>query len=135
VDLAKRSTSLSVAGGDAAPRAAREAVASMLAGRVGARILGDAQLIVSELVTNSVVHAQMGPGDSIGVDVGLSDDRVRIAVADDGAASLPHAVDPDAGAPNGRGLLLVEHLSHAWGVIRERNGATHVWCELLLGSR
>jgi anti-sigma regulatory factor (Ser/Thr protein kinase) len=104
----------------------------MLEGRVGARLLGDVQLIVSELVTNSVVHAQMGPDDSIGVDVGLSDDRLRIAVADDGAASLPHAVDPDAGRASGRGLLLVGRLSHAWGVIRERSGTTRVWCELLV---
>jgi anti-sigma regulatory factor (Ser/Thr protein kinase) len=107
----------------------------MLEGRVGAQVLGDAQLIVSELVTNSVLHARMGPGDSIGVDVGLSDERLRIAVADDGAASMPHTIDPDTNWPNGRGLLLVERLSHAWGVIREHGGATHVWCELLLTSR
>lgn len=130
-----RSASLRVAGGREAPHAAREAVLSLLEGRVGVQHVGDAQLIVSELVTNSVLHAQMGPGDSIGVDVTLSDDRLRIAVADDGAACLPHVVEPDAMYPNGRGLLLVQRLSNAWGVIRERSGATHVWCELLVGPQ
>jgi anti-sigma regulatory factor (Ser/Thr protein kinase) len=134
VDRSIRSTSLRVAGGDAAPRAAREAVVSVLDGQVGAQLLSDAQLIVSELVTNSVVHAQMGPDDAIDVDLGLSGDRLRIAVADDGAVTLPHAVDPDIDRASGRGLLLVERLSRAWGVIRERSGRTRVWCELLVAA-
>lgn len=89
---------------------------------------------MSELVTNSVMHAQMGPADAIDIDVALSDGRLRLTVIDDGAASRPRLVEPDPTRAGGRGLLLVERLSAAWGVDRRRSGMTHVWCELPLGT-
>lgn len=96
--------------------------------------LGDIELIVSELVTNSVLHAHVGADDSIGIDLELSRDRLRIAVVDRGAPSLPHVVSPDPERPGGKGLVLVDQLSAAWGVVRERSGLTHVWCELALST-
>lgn len=89
---------------------------------------------MSELVTNSVVHARMGPADAIDVDLVLSDGRLRLTVMDDGADSLPQLLEPDPTRAGGRGLLLVERLSTAWGVDRKRSGMTHVWCELPLGT-
>jgi anti-sigma regulatory factor (Ser/Thr protein kinase) len=105
---------------------------ALLQDRVAPQLAGAAELIVSELVTNSVIHARMGPTNAIAIDVELADDRLRIAVMDDGAECLPHRVDPDPSRPGGMGLLLVERLSAAWGVDRERSGVTRVWCELVV---
>lgn len=128
------STRLRFGGGPHAPRAAREAVVGLLRGRVAAQLADAAELIVSELVTNSVIHARMGPYDSIDVDVALSDGRLRLTVVDDGGECVPHLVDPDPSRPGGKGLLVVERLSAAWGVERKRSGVTRVWCELLPGA-
>lgn len=95
---------------------------------------GDIELIVSELVTNSVVHAGMGPDDSIGVDVRLVEDRLRIAVVDGGGEGVPHVVAPDPERPGGMGLWLVARLAADWGVVRDRSGLTEVWCELALAG-
>ncbi len=83
----------------------------------------DATLLVSELVTNSVVH---GSGDQV---VLLIDDRrpqhFRCEVVDAGSGFVPTARgDRSIG---GWGLELVEKLTDSWGV---REGSTHVWFEL-----
>lgn len=84
---------------------------------------GDAQLLLSELVTNSVTH---GGGDSVIV---LVDDdvpgKLRCEVIDDGRGFVPRARENrDIG---GWGLDLVEQIASSWGV---REGSTHVWFEL-----
>ncbi len=90
---------------------------------------------MSELVTNSVVHARMGPADAIAIDVELAENHLRLAVVDNGAECLPRLVEPDPLRPGGKGLLLVERLSMAWGVDRRRSGVTRVWCELATSQR
>ncbi|MFE4550940.1 SpoIIE family protein phosphatase [Streptomyces sp. NPDC056785] len=104
---------------------------------VGERLRDDAVVIVSELVTNAVVHA--------GTDVEL---RCRLETGDDGGAATlravivevsdhhpSRAVREDAaerpyGTPEyGRGLRLVAALSEAWG-ITYRTGVKTVWARL-----
>lgn len=122
--------SLRVAGGAAAPRAARAALASALDGLLAIDVVDDAGLVVSELVSNSVLHAEACPDGSIGVDVRLCDCRLHIAVTDGGSHRVPHLVPEDPARPGGKGLLLVVRLSAAWGVVREQSGRTRVWCDL-----
>jgi hypothetical protein len=88
-------------------------------------------LLVSELVTNSVVHANVGPHRALTVDVTTLDDRVRIAVTDPGSRLTPCLLPPNPVTPGGLGLLLVGELCAAWGVWQDL-GPTCVWCELLL---
>jgi anti-sigma regulatory factor (Ser/Thr protein kinase) len=121
---------LRVAGGPAAPRAARAALASVLDGCVAADVVAEAGLVASELVSNSVLYARSSPDGSIGVDVGLFADRLRIAVVDGGSHRVPHIVPEDPARPGGKGLLLVVRLSAAWGIVREQSGRTRVWCDL-----
>jgi serine/threonine-protein kinase RsbW len=125
-----RRTSIRIAGGPAAPRAARLAVTSLLRGRLGERQLADVRLIVSELVTNSVRHAGVGRDGSIMVDVLLVRNRIRLAVADPGSTLLPRVGGPSESEPRGLGLPLVERLSSSWGVARDGSGVTRVWSEL-----
>ena len=46
-----------------------------------------AELVVSELVANSVLHARLGPDDVIEVKLCCDDDRLAIEVADSGGFS------------------------------------------------
>jgi len=103
-----------------APRRARRTVEEH-AGRLSAERLDAAILLVSELVTNALVH---GEGDIV-LELGWAGDRLRIEIADHGRA-LPH-VRESAGADGGWGLRLVDAMARRWGV---RDEATRVWFEV-----
>ncbi len=75
--------------------------------------LEDAQLIVTELATNAVVHGRAPVTLRLDRAPGL----LRIEVADSGSghASTRRPQMPAPLAPSGRGLLLVSRLAQAWG--------------------
>jgi anti-sigma regulatory factor (Ser/Thr protein kinase) len=127
----QRSISMRIPGGDDAPNRARRSVHAQLEGRIPALTASNAALLVSELVTNSVVHANVGAGRALTVDVTTLDDRLRIAVTDPGSPLTPRLLPPDPETPGGLGLSLVDKLCETWGV-RQDLGPTCVWCELLL---
>jgi integral membrane sensor domain MASE1 len=77
------SIAVELAPGPGCPADARAAL-SPLAGALGAQIYSDLRLGVSELVTNSVRHAQLEPGDLIRLQVEVSDRVLRVEVSDSG---------------------------------------------------
>jgi two-component sensor histidine kinase len=81
----------------------------------------DAVLMVSELVTNAVVH---GVG-AISLRIDAEAETVRIEVADEGNVAV--APSPHPSAHGGWGLRIVEQLSDDWGVL---DGSTRVWFRL-----
>lgn len=83
-----------------------------------------AQLLVTELVTNAVVHAR----SEVCVGVSCSGPRIRVEVADD-CPLPPRPRVPGLDDTTGRGLLLVEALAAAWGSDATDAGKT-VWFEL-----
>ncbi|WSD98883.1 ATP-binding protein [Streptomyces sp. NBC_01474] len=87
-----------------------------------------AALVISELVTNAIVHTA---SSRIVCELHDGDDRVRIAVRDEGwAPGEPHParrVAPEE--EHGRGLLLVAAVSTAWGA-QETGPGLLVWAEL-----
>jgi anti-sigma regulatory factor (Ser/Thr protein kinase) len=95
-------------------------------GDLSGPLLDDLLLVISELVTNSVVH---GPGHAITVVVAVTDaEHVRGEVRDDGVATASQrVVDTGRDTPGGFGLMLVDRLTSCWGI---REGSTHVWFEL-----
>jgi serine/threonine-protein kinase RsbW len=123
---------IQIPGGDSAPGRARRYVLERLDGRIDAPTTSDVALIVSELVTNSVTHANAGPDRAVGVELTGLDDRVRITVTDRGARSKPRLLPVDPANAHGFGLRLVEDLCCDWGVLRDGDGMTRVWCELRL---
>ena len=91
----------------------------------------EVRLLVSELVTNAVRHANLTDGDVIGLVVELADDALRVEVHDPGGGFVPSAPSPDPARPSGWGLYLVAELADRWGV--DSDERTLVWFELTAG--
>src|SRR5437764_15097666 len=103
---------------------ARRFVRSALAEWGASRLDDVATLLVTELVTNAVLHTRSGPE----VTARLAGDRLRVEVADDNPTPpVRQRYGPRAGT--GRGLILVNELASAWGTEPVRSGKI-VWFEL-----
>jgi anti-sigma regulatory factor (Ser/Thr protein kinase) len=76
-------------------------------------LIQDAQVLVSEIVTNAVLH---GKGQ-ITLLVRVDEPSIGVAVADSGdkLPVKPHGAPPPS-QPSGRGLMIVDALASAWGV-------------------
>lgn len=83
-----------------------------------------AELLVSELVTNAVLHART----PLWVGVEPRGDHVRVTVADE-SSLVPRPRSHSLQSGTGRGLVLVERLAARWGVEPRQPGKT-VWFEL-----
>lgn len=84
----------------------------------------DATTVISELVTNAVVHA----GTSYVVELALIGRRVRVGVTDGGEPEV-RLRRPGREALGGRGLVLVQALSEGWGWAALSRGKK-VWAEV-----
>ena len=108
------------------PRAARRFVTEALTGYDEEGDLTDAvTLLVSELVTNAVVHA----GSDVEVMVRLTSTVARIEVTD-ASADSPVPRDAAHDEDSGRGLALVGSLARRWGVRPAPGGGKTVWFEV-----
>ncbi|MEU6807949.1 SpoIIE family protein phosphatase [Streptomyces sp. NPDC046831] len=85
-------------------------------------------LVVSELVTNALVHT----GGPVRLDLSLVGDRLRVTVADSSPRTPVKPTGIGWEATGGRGILLVEAVSAAWGTL-PAGGGKQVWSELVLG--
>lgn len=103
--------------------------------------LQNLSLLVSELVTNSVLHAGLLPKDLIGLKIYLSVELIRTEVRNPGSGfELPTEgllgggpLDniPYVGQTSGWGLQLVAKIADRWGMDAEAtDGLTLVWFEL-----
>jgi anti-sigma regulatory factor (Ser/Thr protein kinase) len=84
----------------------------------------DAELLVSELVTNAILHARSPATVRIDRDA----PRLRVAVCDTSPAP-PRLRDYGPDAVTGRGMLLVDRIARRWGVELSGNGKC-VWFEV-----
>jgi len=83
-------------------------------------------LLTSELVTNAIKHAGMGPDERIVLAARLTADFARVEVRDTG-----RGFDPDARhAVRGYGLRLMDMLASRWGVDHDEDIGTRVWFEV-----
>ena len=108
-----------------APHAVRTALRADLTGTLASDSIDSIVLVVSELVTNSVIH---GPGRPIHVQ--LSAERggtIRGEVRDEGEAGAVEICEEIREDGSGNGLRIVDALSERWGVYE---GSTHVWFEV-----
>jgi CheY-like chemotaxis protein/anti-sigma regulatory factor (Ser/Thr protein kinase) len=89
-------------------------------------LIEDAELVVSELVTNALVHG----GGRCELRAGLSDAALRLQVIDFGGG-MPDPLAAGQADEHGRGLLLISALCEAWGVEVLPGGGKVVWAEML----
>jgi anti-sigma regulatory factor (Ser/Thr protein kinase) len=113
-----------------APRAARAFVTETLtAWDVQADEVEAAKLVVSELVTNAVLHSPESA--TISLDLRLTDGAVRVLVTDGGLAEPKRRAPPDAStAESGRGVRLFDAFTERWGTESHGRDGKTVWCEL-----
>jgi anti-sigma regulatory factor (Ser/Thr protein kinase) len=112
-----------------APAAARQLARQVLG--EGNPATETAMLLISELVTNSVVHSKSGePGGSVTIALCAGPAGILIQVRDDGGPSEPRvAAMPADATEHGYGLRLVDALAERWGTISSPDGRI-TWCRV-----
>ncbi|MFF4835819.1 SpoIIE family protein phosphatase [Streptomyces sp. NPDC001315] len=100
---------------------------TMRAWGVPERNLDTVQLVVSELVTNALVHTD----GQVRLDLTLVNHRLRVAVFDASPRTPAKPTSIGWEATGGRGILLVEAVSDAWGTVPV-SGGKQVWSEIAL---
>jgi anti-sigma regulatory factor (Ser/Thr protein kinase) len=115
-----------------------------LAPHLDGGVIEDAELLVSELVTNSLRHGDLGPTQGIEVCLRASPQTVMVEVADRGRGFGGHRPRPEAKMSEGGrspalqkdgpnwGLFLVDQLAWRWGISEQ--GDVRVWFELRPGA-
>ena len=83
-------------------------------------------LLVTELVTNAILHART----PLRLVIEAHPDRVRVCV-EDSSPQRPEVHHYGTDAVTGRGLALVEQLASSWGVDTTPTGKV-VWCEITI---
>ena len=111
--------------------ARRHLVSDLIEAGVCATAVTDAALVISELLSNALRHAQPLPGAGIRAAWDLDTDSVRVAVSDGGGSTRPELGEPTPTMTGGRGLWIVARLSRRWGTLSDEEGTT-VWAEVLV---
>jgi anti-sigma regulatory factor (Ser/Thr protein kinase) len=98
--------------------------------RVTGRV-DDVRLCVSELASNAVNHGTPTEdgGHVFHVRIDADDTLIRVEVEDDDPLSTPRVRQPAEGDTGGRGMLIVESLSAAWGYESHDADGKAVWTE------
>ncbi len=114
-------------------RAARHAVDELRYAEHGEAVF-NLRLLVTELVSNSVRHADLAADEMITLEVAIRPNLIRAVVGDRGNGfGRPVFGEPPAGT-SGRGLFLVDALADRWGTGKAEGGESAVWFELDLAE-
>ena len=97
--------------------------------KVDATVVDEAELVLSELVSNAVRHAKPLSDGTIRVNWTLRGGVVEVEVTDGGGPTVPRLAPRSLWSASGRGLRIVRSLAHEWGVLEDRSGRT-VWVSL-----
>lgn len=93
-------------------------------------VLEDAQLVVSELVTNALLHA----GSRCELGIAFRNGWLRVEIRDRQSGG-PEVQAADSENEHGRGLVLVSAMTNAWGMEPLEPVGKVVWAELRSGSQ
>lgn len=118
----------------ATPEAASAARRALLAGNgaLPSSVRGDVLLLLTEVVTNAVRHADAGADRMVRVELRQCSRRVRVAVRDEGAGFAREATRFRQDESGGWGLFLVDQIADRWAVVPTATG-TCVWFEIRYG--
>ncbi|MFE7646840.1 ATP-binding protein [Streptomyces phaeoluteigriseus] len=93
-------------------------------------VVDEAQLCLSELVSNVITH--VGPGTPATLAVSMSGVRLRIEIHDPDTRALPTLLAAKLDSEGGRGMTLVDAVADRWGVELGPDRKV-TWCELATG--
>jgi anti-sigma regulatory factor (Ser/Thr protein kinase) len=111
-----------------APSLARAAITGFCENLESARpVLSTLVLLVSEVVTNAVVHPNLNESAEIRFCARVADHGIRVEVTDRGKGFRPRPRDPSR-VRGGYGLYLLSEVASRWGV--DRRSGTTVWFEV-----
>ena len=111
------------------PGIARRVMAHQLSEHgAGRALIHDAELVLSELVTNALKHGCRSDADDLEVSWAFTGNRLSLSVLDAGAGGEPLALQVPSESLSGRGLAIVTCLAERWHVEHERG--TRVTAEL-----
>jgi anti-sigma regulatory factor (Ser/Thr protein kinase) len=141
-DRAQEVTSLTLAATPVAVSRARQFTRFALSQRGLAALAEDAELVVSELVTNAVQASETAEPPEAGAD-GLGPvATIRVRVLAYQAGIIVEVWDADPGSPaprdavpdaeGGRGLMIVTALCREWGYFHTADGDKVVWADLVM---
>lgn len=92
-------------------------------------VLEDAQLLATELVTNSVKYAGLRPDELVRITARWSGTSLRVDVFDrehgPSGDAVAGGIRPSPGAESGWGLYLIDRVASRWG-----NSPGHYWFEI-----
>jgi MEDS: MEthanogen/methylotroph, DcmR Sensory domain/Histidine kinase-like ATPase domain len=111
---------------DAPGQARRMLIAALRLEGYAETLVQDAALVLTELATNAVLHAQ----SPFSVSISSEDSMLRIAVTDRDQLTAGH-LGEGLVSPPGRGIGLIDAISTRWGTKSHSSGKT-VWAELVL---
>jgi len=115
-------------------RAARHDLRQILNGWDASDLADTAELVLSELLTNALRYASSPSGLPVQTHYEHLPDGVRIEVHDFGSAFAVQK-DPSDEAESGRGLPLVDALTHSrWGITEEPGPGKRVWAVVTRGA-
>lgn len=89
---------------------------------------GNAELVLSELVTNGLKYGAPDSGNSIQVEWCLHDECIVVCVCDAGTVGTLRPMPSSDDALGGRGLTIVDYLSDVWNV--DTTGGTRITAEI-----
>ncbi len=93
------------------------------------QVISESEMVVSELVANSIRHARPLPDGSVRVHWKVKGNQVEVEVTDGGGPSTPQPLPRATWVSAGRGLRIVRSLAHEWGV-SDGDGTRTVWAAL-----
>ncbi len=113
----------------AAPQIRKTLVDDLHELEVNPTVVDEAEIVVSELVSNALRHARPLSDGAIRVRWKVKAGVVEVEVSDGGGPSTPRPAPPALWSTSGRGLRIVRSLAHEWGVTDDKAGRT-VWASL-----
>jgi anti-sigma regulatory factor (Ser/Thr protein kinase) len=111
--------------------ARRQLVSDLIEAGIYDSTVTDAALVISELLSNALQHAEPLHDCGVRVTWQLDSDIVRVSVSDGGGRTRPELGEPTQYTTGGRGLRIVARLSRSWGTGGDDDGTT-VWAEIEL---
>ena len=108
---------------------ARRTVLADIAGKLDPSLMHETAMVVSELLGNAVRHARPLDDGRVLLRWQVRGGVLDVEVTDGGSRGAIRAQRPTVLSTGGRGLRIVRHLAHEWGVVEDEDRRT-VWASL-----